>query len=78
MMRYTSFKKYRRHLLRELGGVDEETKACAVSDTEEYLSLMVSDIIRDQNSIGSRDAFLKAVEVFGDPEEIAQAYRTMA
>ena len=74
MVRYTSLRKYKRHLLRELVHVDEETKACAVFDAKEHLNLMVKDILMRNRKIGRRAAFHMAVETFGYPTEIAEAY----
>lgn len=75
MNRYTSLRKYKKHLLRELGPIDEEILIDAIDDTEEHLSLMVKDIMEKDKSISRRKAFAKAVVTFGYPSEIAEAYR---
>jgi len=75
MMRYTTLRKYKRHLLRELGPVDDELKACALRDSKEHLDLLIMDIMNGEGKISRRSAFHQAVEAFGDPSEIAQAYR---
>ena len=77
MIRYTSLRKYRRDLLKEMGPVDEETKACALFDTEEHLGLLVKDIMKTNRMISRGNAFHRAVESFGYPSEIAEAYRNL-
>jgi len=75
MMRYTSLRKYKRHLIRELGPVDEEIRTCALNDTQEHLDLLVKDIMKKDRRTSKRRAFYQAVESFGYPFEIAEAYR---
>ena len=75
MMRYTSLKKYKRHLIRELGPVDEEIRTCALNDSEEHLDLLVKDIMKNDRRTSRRKAFHQAVVSFGYPSEIAEAYR---
>jgi hypothetical protein len=75
MIRYTSLRKYKKHLLRELGPIDEEIRACALFDTEEHLNLLVADIKEKEKGISTRKAFAEAVVCFGYPSEIAEAYR---
>ena len=75
MVRYTFLRKYKNDLLKELDKVDNDVKASAVFDTEEFFNDMVEDILRDDRKIGRRGAFLKAVLTFGEPSEIAKAYR---
>ncbi len=77
MIRYTSLRKYKSDLLKELGGADEDTRTSALMDTEEHLHLLVKDIIISDSRISKRKAFHQAVESFGYPSEIADAYRTL-
>jgi hypothetical protein len=75
MIRYTSLRKYKKHLLKELGPIDEEILIDAIDDTEEHLSLMVKEIMEKEKGINRKKAFAKAVVSFGYPSEIAEAYR---
>jgi hypothetical protein len=75
MMRYTSLRKFKKHLITELGSVDEEVKVYALCDSKEHLVLLVNDIMRKDRKISKRKAFRQAVESFGYPSEIAEAYR---
>jgi len=77
MMKYTTLRKYKKHLLRELGPVDVEIKACALRDAKEHLDLLVLDIMYGDRNISRRSAFHLAVEAFGYPSEIAEAYRNI-
>jgi len=75
MIRYTSLRKYKRHLLKELGPVNEKTRSSALDDAEEHLDLLVKDIMKKNRKIGKRSAFNLAVESFGSPSEFAEAYK---
>ena len=75
MIRYTSLKKYKKDLLRELGPIDNEVRFQAVFDSEEHLSLMVEEIMENEKNIRMKEAVHKAVVSFGYPSEIAEAYR---
>jgi len=75
MIRYTSLRKYRRDQLKELGSIDEDTKACALFDIEEHLGLLVKDIMKRNRKISRGNALHRAVETFGYPSEIAEVYR---
>ena len=78
MIPYTSLRNYRKDLLKELGPVDKETRACALFDVEEHLGLLVQDILVKNRKVSRGIAFHMAVESFGYPSEIAQAYRNLA
>ena len=75
MIRYTSLRKYKKNLLRELGSVDQEIRSNAIFDTEEHLNLLVIEIMEKDEDISRKKAFSKAVVFFGYPSEIAEAYR---
>ncbi len=75
MIPYTSMRKYRRDLLKEIGPVDKETKANVLYDIEEHLGLLVKDILIKNRKVSKGIAFHMAVESFGYPSEIAEAYR---
>ncbi len=76
MIKYTSIKKYKMDLVRELGPIDDEIVWDAVSNSEDHLNLMVEEILEEGSGIQMKKAVELAVESFGYPSEIAEVYRS--
>jgi len=75
VIRYTSFKEYKKDLPGELGYIDEEIISDAIFNSKEHLNLMVNDILENENDIDKKKAIEKAIVSYGYPSEIAEAYR---
>lgn len=75
MAEYASIQEYNADLRRELDGLDEDIRTGALFDSEEHLGLMVQDFLGRGIGTSWRNAFKEAVEVYGYPFEIAEAYR---
>jgi hypothetical protein len=74
MVKYTRIKDYGKDLRRELAGVDEAIVSDAIDDAEEHLNLMVEEIMAEEDIKERQKAISLAVEQYGDPKEVAEAY----
>ena len=67
--------EYLRELKKALTGCDPALIQDALSDAEEYLRLEMENIRRSDPSVTDEGALLSIREKYGDPREVAAAYR---
>jgi hypothetical protein len=76
MNKYTSIRKFKTDLIKEMGSLDDEIIWDAVSSSEDHLNLMVEEILREMKDVCRKEAIHMAVRSFGYPSEIADVYRS--
>jgi uncharacterized membrane protein len=75
MVKYTRIKDYTKDLRKELQGVDEAIISDALDDAEEHLGLMKDELMTEENIKDIDKAVSRAVEDYGTPAEVAEAYQ---
>jgi hypothetical protein len=70
-----SVEQYLAELKQELAGSDRATMQDALSDAEEYLRTALDSAVKDNPRISQNDALASIIEKYGQPKEVAAAYK---